>query len=583
MNTNLLLSKGYFPKELPPGFTTEIFGQKSSYVSRRWNRLMAQVQEPLVGESNNARKLRVKSFEQKYGSSGCVKITYPKSILSRRQLDIPNPKQFHDLSNIIVSQWNDLKSVYRLSNFSSSLPVELEAPRAVRTKSRTFNEFQFNLISKSYNRGYELRVDISQFYPTIYTHSIPWALLSKPVAKRYFGLKNSPNVNWTNVLATDPIAANYANADQLDTLIRNCQEKQSVGLPIGPDTSFLLAEAIGCRMDAEIERLLIGIDFDCLRYYDDYYFYTDTYSGAEKISKVVQNVFTDFQLKINEQKLKIEKSPISHLPNWSVLISNFHFYKVDKFSLRSYFSLLLNQAYDFPSESNWIIQYGLNRFQFGNVIVPKAEWGLFLHFLLKVVQIDASNIDQVFKIMYSYEEYIDEKSKKLLTNVLERLLVEHLNLHHSFEISWILWIVKSFDLRCQSLILEDIMMKGDGVSKIVCLDIISTNNYSGKRINLINIANTLVSADLWTENWLFTYESICQNWLTPAPSVISDHEYFQILKHFNVRFYDSNRQLVKDFRLPRRENDFGELFGDHGDPQPVIVVRGEGAGRGNRY
>jgi len=89
----------------------------------------------------------------------------------------------------------------------------------------------------------EIKVDISKFYPTIYTHTIAWALLGKEKAKFYFKQKD----NLAALIADgDSDAELYKYAESLDNAIRACQERQSIGIPIGPDSSHILAEAVAC-------------------------------------------------------------------------------------------------------------------------------------------------------------------------------------------------------------------------------------------------------------------------------------------------------------------------------------------------
>lgn len=79
-----------------------------------------------------------------------------------------------------------------------------------------------------------VRADISRFYQSIYTHSVPWALHGKAFAKRYRRARNVGN--------------------QLDQLLRSCQDEQTNGIPIGPDSSLLVAEIILSAIDERLKR-----------------------------------------------------------------------------------------------------------------------------------------------------------------------------------------------------------------------------------------------------------------------------------------------------------------------------------------
>src|SRR5690606_18400282 len=195
MNLNTLLRQGYFPKELPPPFETTLLARKISYINKEWGKILA-VKKPKDSDNNNVKARYKEKYIVKYGSSSALHFSLAKGVFSRRKLGIPNPKQFIELSTVLVQEWSKLISFCKESPYSQSTPIETRASRAIRTKSTSWNEFKFLLIEKSLNKKYQLRIDISQFYPSIYTHSIPWAILGKDEAKKLFKIKNNQKKHW---------------------------------------------------------------------------------------------------------------------------------------------------------------------------------------------------------------------------------------------------------------------------------------------------------------------------------------------------------------------------------------------------
>jgi len=551
MKLKRLLSHGYFPKELPPPFTTEIVADKSRYLITKWNNLLANERLPKGKESGKQAKKRfLKDYTEKYGSSSLIEYSIPKGLYSRRKIEIPNPKQFLDLSKSIVSNWSELKKFYEISEYSESSPVINNAKRAIRTKSKSWNNFKFKLIEKSFNKKIELRLDILQFYPTIYTHSIPWSILGKKDAKKYFNLKHSRRAYFDTLILTDPKAKLYKIADQIDTLVRNCNERQSIGLPIGPDTSFLLAELIGCRIDYEIKKSLKDIPHECLRYYDDYYIYLDSIADSENVLKKVQKIIYDFQLETNEHKVGIKQLPFKYIEEWSIVLSDFKFKNADKYELRNYFGLLFSLVEKYKDKTAWIINYGLLRFEYGNVKVQRQNWELLLTFLLQILLIDASNIDQVFKIIKSYEYFLNKKRKGKIYSVLEKVINEHSLLNHSFEVSWSLWFFKSFKIKSSSNVLNMVLKSNDNISKIICLDIIDSKLFTGRKPALSQIVASSDSNSLFNQNWLLIYESFIKNWLNfKGKSILSDNIFFEYLDYYGVSFYNTEKEIKTEFTM----------------------------------
>lgn len=558
MNLKRILEFGYFPKELPPPFETKSFAKKYSYVLRKWNEFVDSEKEPREGESNKEAKRRFQNTHNKYFSSSYTSFSLSKGTYSRRKLGIPNPKQFSELASSILTNWKLIRECYKLSSYSQSLPVEKDATRSVRTKSASWSNFKFCLIDISFDKRIELRLDISQFYPTIYTHSLTWALVGKEKSKEFFKIIQSKKSEWDELLELDPIAQRYAKSEFIDTLTRNCNNKQSVGLCIGPDTSFILAEVIASRIDSEIEKKLKDINYEAVRYYDDYYFYLDDKSDAEKVLRTVQQVLNEYQLETNENKISIQKLPFSYTESWVYDVDTFDLSNLENHIIRNYFNLLNKTVLETSSQSSWIYRYGLRKFINGKVIIGKNEWPIFLQLVLQTLLIDAGNINHICQLLLSYEILIGNKEKEEIKSVLERVIEEHLSLNHSFEVSWSLWIFKSFNIKCSAHLIEKILNGKDSISKIVSLDLISSNLIKGTLAGKKDFKERISKMNSFGENWLLKYESHIKDWLSiKSDNCIGDNHFFKILESYDISFYRTENQLLVPFELAYEV----ELFG----------------------
>ena len=77
-----------------------------------------------------------------------------------------------------------------------------------------------------------LKTDISQFYSSIYTHAIDWSVRGRGVAKA--------NIHASGL------------GPDLDKLVRNARNGQTIGLSVGPDTSWLASEVLMARIDTAL-------------------------------------------------------------------------------------------------------------------------------------------------------------------------------------------------------------------------------------------------------------------------------------------------------------------------------------------
>jgi hypothetical protein len=277
-----LLQRGYFPRELPPPFTTEQFGTFVAVPQQR-AKLAAHNQWTRCVSHNLAR---------------------PGSL--RRPLKLPNPVHHLPLTEEIEKQWATLISHLRSAKLSLSTPMVrrtvLDRAIVPRLSPRVLSRVRARRFVGS---RYFLRTDINQFYGSIYTHCIPWALHGKAFAKANIG---------------------KTVGDNIDRCLRNQQDGQTVGIPIGPDTSLIVAEVVLASVDAALApRKLRG-----LRYVDDYEIGFATLAEAEATLTELQGLLAEFELSLNPRKTGIFEGPVSLEEGWVIELGRFPFQREDR-------------------------------------------------------------------------------------------------------------------------------------------------------------------------------------------------------------------------------------------------------------
>ena len=244
----------------------------------------------------------------------------------RRQLSILNPIHFSFLADCIVDNWAALEKEALTSRFSLSSPVTTDAKRGIGRKHKMDQRPERR--AQVYAEGrYLLRADISRFYPSVYTHSIPWALHGKEFSKKNKKVKNLGN--------------------QLDELLRNCQDGQTNGIPIGPDTSLLIAEMLLSKIDAELEKRKI----QGLRYVDDYELVFDTEAQALEGLSVIQEALLGVELHLNPSKTRILPLPQRIEETWVDTLKGFILEPSStsfKSQLIHFFDTAFELSHDFP-------------------------------------------------------------------------------------------------------------------------------------------------------------------------------------------------------------------------------------------
>lgn len=145
-------------------------------------------------------------------------------------------------------------------------------------------------IELSLDYQYLLETDITDCYGAIYTHSIVWALHTKPIAKDKENRKDKTLLG-----------------NQIDWHIQDMRHGQTNGIPQGSVLMDFIAEMVLGLADFELSEKIkaAGInDYHILRYRDDYRIFVNNPQDGERIVKFLTEVTIDLGLKLNPGKTK---------------------------------------------------------------------------------------------------------------------------------------------------------------------------------------------------------------------------------------------------------------------------------------
>ncbi len=271
--TKDLLEFGYLPLQSPPCFSSQSFADRVVPIRKAFNK------------AKNSKTLG------EYGSGTRPQhFSVARSRHSRRPISIPNPFAQLEIADVIARDWRAIERHCKTSSLSLSTPSFSNADgRAIHITPHTAlyeKRLQFSAEAR-----YVLTSDISQFFPSLYTHSIPWALYGKAKAKsQRFNAKLLGN--------------------RIDKALQAAQHGQTIGIPIGPDSSHIVAEIVACAIDSRLEKHLhkkiLGY-----RHVDDFVLFFKSFGEAEEALTALEASVRYFELKLNPLKTRIQ-----HLMAW---------------------------------------------------------------------------------------------------------------------------------------------------------------------------------------------------------------------------------------------------------------------------
>jgi len=517
-----LVESGYFPKELPPPFN-----------SRKLGRILHLLEL-------NSLELLVKRWQQEdrelnKAESKCCSFSIPRTRNIRRMISIPNPLYQIILCHQFEKNWDEIAAFLSNSYISISLPVlpikNEKSNRSFDTRSNYENtEQQIAICSSKYR--VMLKTDIARFYNTIYTHSIPWALHEKEYAK----LNRSDSNLCGNVI---------------DKWVRSTKEGQTLGIPVGPDTSLLISEIICTAVEKEFERIL-GKKIIGVRFFDDLtLFFNEKAEALVALTKLLESL-NKFELEINPVKTSIEEIPYAPIPEWKSTIRHYVFRSnknpeiekiLQKNDLLDYFSKTFDYYNKFSDHN--VLLYALKAIQ--RVNIYRENWELMESFILKIIIFEGSCIPTATDIFLEYYVEAYPLNKDVIKDTIIEIITYNSRYSNDYEISWALWLLYVIDIKITDDITDKFQNTSNPVIQLMILDL-REKGLINVDVESLNWKQYLDKKHLYDEHWLIAYEAYVKGWLPSSDgNFIDDDPFFKILKDNGVEFYENKIVVDGDY------------------------------------
>lgn len=504
-----ILSKGYFPRELPPAFTTASYG---SFIEQNLSNLPRGFANSSLHSKNAVHNLTIRGK-------------------LRRKLGIPNPVNFYQLASFVCQHWTELSSCASRSSISLTRPVDPAPIRAIVDIDKAFRERAANRARVRSTSRYILQSDISRFYPSIYTHSIPWAIHGKSVAK------------------TDQSDALFGNI--LDRLVRNAQDRQTLGISISPDTSLLIAEIILSAIDVDLANQGITNGF---RIIDDYEFGFKTRAEAEIALGVLQELLNKYELALNPNKTQILELPLPiediGIPGLRALqlsdaknSSN----KTQLFEIIYHF----DRAFDLFNENpeGTFLKYVISKFN--RVVIHSENWSYFEKMLLQSAITEPGTLSGVLEHLLRYKALGYTLNIDFIGDGFNEIIKQHGPLGHGSEIAWAIWGLLALQIPLEEKSATTAASMNDSIVAILTLDA-DKKGLVPSGVDYSNCELFMTAENLYGEQWLLAYEANVKGWLPSVGTTdhVKDDECFNFLKTNGVCFYDDRLSRHIEPQLP---------------------------------
>ncbi|KLV44021.1 hypothetical protein SH16_01871 [Aeromonas caviae] len=159
---------------------------------------------------------------------------------------------------------------------------------------RFFESYEYHRLEKQFHSM--LQVDISKCFPSIYTHSIGWAVKDKRLAK------SKPQGSFDG---------------DFDNLMQLTNYRETNGIIIGPEVSRIFAEIILQKIDLNLVEKMkkdgfnISKDFDFRRYVDDYFVFYRAEEVRTAFVRSLELTLLEYKMYLNEAKTTMVSRPFA--------------------------------------------------------------------------------------------------------------------------------------------------------------------------------------------------------------------------------------------------------------------------------
>ncbi len=470
-----------------------------------------------------------------------------------RNISIPNPIAYRNLCYELSENWDKIKDYFRETTVGQQHKISRIHIRKIRDQKKIFEmcyedleegDLEEGTIPKVYDEieekhlfevshknfcaddypepllligaKYMVKADISNCFPSIYTHSIPWALVGKVHSKG-----NRDPDEWFN---------------KLDFVTRNTKDSETQGIHIGPHASNLISEIILVKVDEE----LYNKGYKYIRHIDDYTCYVKSSEKADEFLIDLSVALKKYSLTLNHRKTEIEELPLASSEHWIRKLNRFVFVNKEKKiglnEVRSFLDIALELMKENKNNSA-IINYAIQIIA-RNKMTRKAEEYLIntIHHLVLLypylIQLLDKKVFEVFDVS-------DEEIKNITNNIYDIGLKN--NLYEAMSYAVFFSLKYKFSIS-DSLFTE---AKNSNNTIFMLLSYLHDKKFNYKNIQFKEykkLAQELL--DDMDEYWLFIYEVLT------AGLFVEQEGYWKKMKQKKVTFVKIPERKINEIEIP---------------------------------
>ena len=424
--------------------------------------------------------------------SDYVRYSSMRNVNIPRALGVPTPMKYYELCLILRDNWQLLQQHFQQQTVGHEYRISRIHLRKMFGRKELFEMnyknwrsdgnpetdllFSFTTASK-----YIVKADISTCFPSIYTHSLPWALVGKDKAKETC----HKEALWYN---------------KIDSACAAMKNGETHGLIIGPVASNLLSEVVLTVVDKK----LYDKGYRYSRNIDDYECYTESYEQSQCFLHDLEEALSEYDLPLNHKKTSISALPVAATEKWIHKLNSYLAIAKDIINYKdvnAYLDLAIGLANEYGDSA--ILKYAIKSLSSKNLTAnaKKLAAQRIMHVSAIYPYLVHLMEGYIFGPFGVTTEYIKRYADALYTDALSS---------HNYEaISYAIYFSLKYGFALDKLDIEWVIKRGDCVLLLMTwmyyLKLNSNNTLASDLKPLRSEARRLMGVDMG-RYWLFCYE-----------------------------------------------------------------------------
>jgi hypothetical protein len=513
-----LIRGAYLPAELPPAFTSASFAE---FCSKNFDLLKSQ--QSVLGKTAT-------EYET---------FTAPRTKSGRRNLAIVHPLAQMNVSLLLTEHRQKIKKVVGRSH-TSLYRTDDDLDRSIAFKGLDFAKRR-ELQSRVYSEcRFILSADISRFFYTLYTHSIPWAVIGKEKAKDWLAnSRKKLDQHWSS---------------QIDRAMQLCQSRETFGIPVGPDTSRLIAELLLAGIEGD-KRLATSLaNGFAFRLVDDFTIGFEEEGDAHEALAALRHALWKFNLQLNEDKTSIKSSRNVMRARWELEHESYEISDEDTKLQAIQIARLIELTFHFCSDSGSDTPALWTCRQISQLKNIKENFGLVLDGSFRISREFPRCISYVATTVINNQDFcINQTTKARIERWCKATIKEHVRHGHDFEVAWSLVVCGALNIPIKS---NDIgtLRQMPRPTTMALIGLLQEKGMSTVALSNWNWRAELKRSGILGPYWLPFYEAVLRGWTGDKNLVnkVTADPFLSKMLAAKVTFLDDRIFEAAQIKLPRR-------------------------------